>query len=194
MKAGTRIIALTLLACCLLSLLAACRQNDPPDGAITVLIPQKVSNIAGWSGEEAVRQLSGIGEGAFSEVKADSSGNTLVVLQPEQCALWQERILSLLDRYQSDFSEYDANYRMTCSADCSELNLFLKADMKTQDFADYLMGAESLCALYQLFSGTASDAWYVAINIYNAETGKLVKSGDSNSRMRIDESDWKASE
>ncbi|WP_143524529.1 hypothetical protein [Roseburia sp. 499] len=114
-------------------------------------------------------------------------------INKRQQEYWLTSRGELLEELQEQLKGYDENYRLEHNDSYTQVDVYYNQELPWDKAGSYVVYAEWLCASYQLFSGVGSDDWRVAINIYNSDTGKLVKSGSSDASLTYDDSDCEAS-
>ena len=165
-------------------------QNNEEE-IIKVDFSQKFLNISGKSAEETVEEIKNGGN--CLDIYENEDGTVTVEINKEQQEYWMDSRGTMMEELQEQLQEYDQNYRLEHNDSFTEVNAYYNLELPADKVIVYVMYAVFLCASYQLFSGIASDEWRVAINIYNCDTGKLVKSGSSDEDFGYEDSDWEAS-
>ena len=158
---------------------------------IKVDFSQKFLNISGKSAEETVEEIKNGGN--CLDIYENEDGTVTVEINKEQQEYWMNSRGTMMEELQEQLQEYDQNYRLEHNDSFTEINAYYNQELPWDKAGVYVMYAEFLCASYQLFSGVNSEEWKVVINIYNSDTGKLVKTGDSDVDLTYDNSDWEAS-
>lgn len=152
----------------------------------------KFINISGKTAEETVEEIKDGGN--CLDVYKNEDGTVTVEITKEQQEYWITSRGELLEELQEQFKEYDENYRLEHNDSYTQVDAYYNLELPADKAIVYVRYAEFLCASYQLFSGIESEGWKVTINVYNSDTGKLVKTGDSDVDLEYDNSDWEASE
>ena len=165
-------------------------QNNEEE-IIKVDFNQKFLNISGKSAEETVEEIKNGGN--CLDIYENEDGTVTVEINKEQQEYWMNSRGTMMEELQEQLQEYDQNYRLEHNDSFTEINAYYNQELPWDKAGVYVMYAEFLCASYQLFSGVNSEEWKVVINIYNSDTGKLVKTGDSDVDLTYDNSDWEAS-
>mgnify|MGYP004614091697 FL=1 len=165
-------------------------QNNEKE-IIKVDFSQKFLNISGKSAEETVEEIKDGGN--CLDIYENEDGTVTVEINKEQQEYWTDSRGTMMEELQEQLQEYDQNYRLEHNDSFTEINAYYNQELPWDKAGVYVMYAEFLCASYQLFSGVNSDEWKVVINVYNSDTGKLVKTGDSDVDLTYDNSDWEAS-
>ena len=165
-------------------------QNNEEE-IIKVDFSQKFLNISGKSAEETVEEIKNGGN--CLDIYENEDGTVTVEINKKQQEYWMDSRGTMMEELQEQLQEYDQNYRLEHNDSFTEVNAYYNLELPADKVIVYVMYAVFLCASYQLFSGIASDEWRVAINIYNCDTGKLVKSGSSDEDFGYEDSDWEAS-
>ena len=158
---------------------------------IKVDFSQKFLNISGKSAEETVEEIKNGGN--CLDIHENEDGTVTVEINKEQQEYWMNSRGTMMEELQEQLKEYDKNYRLEHNDSFTEINVYYNQELPWDKAGVYVMYAEFLCASYQLFSGVNSNEWKVVINVYNSDTGKLVKTGDSDVDLTYDNSDWEAS-
>ena len=165
-------------------------QNNEEE-IIKVDFSQKFLNISGKSAEETVEEIKNGGN--CLDIYENEDGTVTVEINKKQQEYWMDSRGTMMEELQEQLQEYGQNYRLEHNDSFTEVNAYYNLKLPADKAIVYVMYAVFLCASYQLFSGIASDEWRVAINIYNCDTGKLVKSGSSDEDFGYEDSDWEAS-
>ena len=165
-------------------------QNNEEE-IIKVDFSQKFLNISGKSAEETVEEIKNGGN--CLDIYENEDGTVTVEINKEQQEYWMDSRGTMMEELQEQLQEYDQNYRLEHNDSFTEINAYYNQELPWDKAGVYVMYAEFLCASYQLFSGVNSEEWKVVINVYNSDTGKLVKTGDSDVDLTYDNSDWEAS-
>ena len=158
---------------------------------IKVDFNQKFLNISGKSAEETVEEIKNGGN--CLDIYENEDGTVTVEINKEQQEYWMDSRGTMMEELQEQLQEYAQNYRLEHNDSFTEINAYYNQELPWDKAGVYVMYAEFLCASYQLFSGVNSNEWKVVINVYNSDTGKLVKTGDSDVDLTYDNSDWEAS-
>ncbi len=158
---------------------------------IKVDFSQKFLNISGKSAEETVEEIKNGGN--CLDIYENEDGTVTVEINKEQQEYWMDSRGTMMEELQEQLQEYAQNYRLEHNDSFTEINAYYNQELPWDKAGVYVMYAEFLCASYQLFSGVNSNEWKVVINVYNSDTGKLVKTGDSDVDLTYDNSDWEAS-
>lgn len=167
------------------------KEKDEED-IIKVNIDMKFINISGQSAEELAENIKEGGD--CLGVKQNEDGTMTVELtEQQQQEYWLPSRGELMEELQEQFKEYDENYRLEHNDSYTQVDAYYNLDLPVDKAVVYVRYAEFLCASYQIFSGVDNDKWKVTINVYNSDTGKLVKTGDSDVDLEYDDSDWEAS-
>ena len=159
---------------------------------IEVNIDSKFITISGKSAEELAENIKEGGD--CLEVKQNEDGTlTVEITEQQQQEYWLPSRGELMEELQEQLQEYDENYRLEHNDSYTQVDAYYNLDLPVDKAVVYVRYAEFLCASYQIFSGVDDDKWKVTINVYNSDTGKLVKTGDSDVDLEYDDSDWEAS-
>nr|WP_158024960.1 hypothetical protein [Roseburia sp. 499] len=160
---------------------------------IKVKLPQKFINLSGKGVEGLIENIKE-GEDDYIDVYENEDGTvTVEITEQQQQEYWLPSRGELLEDLQEQFKEYDENYRLEHNDSYTQVDAYYNLNLPWDKAGVFVIYAEFLCASYQLFSGVDSDSWRVEINIYNSDTGKLVKSGSSDADFGYENSDWEAS-
>ena len=151
----------------------------------------KFITISGKSAEETVEEIRDGGN--CLDIYENEDGTVTVEITEEQQKYWLNSRGYMLEELQEQLQEYDENYRLEHNDSYTQVDAYYNLDLPVDKAVVYVRYAEFLCASYQIFSGVDDDKWKVTINVYNSDTGKLVKTGDSDVDLEYDDSDWEAS-
>lgn len=164
------------------------------ENIIKVKLPQKFINLSGKGIEGLIEETESVGKEHYSDVYENEDGTiTVEITKEQQQDYWLPSREDVWRDLQEQFKEYDENYRLEHNDSYTQVDAYYNLNLPEDKAIVYVIYTEYLCASYQLFSGVDSDEWRVEINIYNSDTGKLVKSGSSDADMTYDDSDWEAS-
>ena len=158
---------------------------------IKVNFDLKFINISGKSAKENVEEIKEGGN--CLDIYENEDGTITVEINKKQQEYWLTSREELLEELQEQLKEYDENYRLEHNNSYTQVDAYYNQELPWDKAGSYVVYAEWLCASYQLFSEEDSSSWRVDINIYNSDTGKLVKSGSSDASLTYDNSDWEAS-
>ena len=161
---------------------------------IKVKLPQKFINLSGKGAKGVVEDTKSVGEENYIDVYENEDGTvTVEITEQQKQEYWLPSRGELMEELQEQLKEYDENYRLEHNDSYTQVDAYYNLELPADKAIIFVIYAEVLCASYQLFSGVDSEEWRVEINIYNSDTGKLVKSGSSDADMTYDDSDWEAS-
>lgn len=161
---------------------------------IKVDLHQKFINLSSKSIEELVEDIKSVGEENYIDVcKNEDETITVEITKQQQQEYWLPSRGEIFEDLQEQLKEYDGNYRLEHNDTYTQVDAYYNLELPWDKAGSYVIYAEYMCASYQLFNGEDSDNWRVAINIYNSDTGKLVKSGSSDADFGYENSDWEAS-
>ena len=161
---------------------------------LKVELPQKFINLSGQGVEGLIEDIKDVGEENYIDIYANEDGTIMVeITEQQRQEYWLPSREDVWKGLQELLKEYDGNYRLEHNESYTQVDAYYNQELPWDKAGSYVVYAEYLCASYQLFSGVDSDEWRVAINIYNSDTGKLVKSGSSDADITYDNSDWEAS-
>lgn len=208
MKKGIKKISILVLTIALCVLYCGCGQTKDinrkidieknidnkeksEEDIIKVSLDYRIINLSGKSAKETVEEIRDGGN--CLDIYENADGTVTVEITKEQQEYWLNSRGELLEDLQEQFKEYDENYCLEHNESYTQVDAYYNQKLPWDKAGSYAVYAEFLCATYQLFSGVESDSWRVEINIYNSDTGKLVKSGSSDADMTYDDSDWEAS-
>ncbi len=82
--------------------------------------------------------------------------------------------------------------RVEVNEDYSVIDFYYNLGLDAQKVPELILGTETYSAYHQVFSG--HENWFITINIYNCDTGKIVVATDSDHKLHYEQSDWEASE
>lgn len=160
---------------------------------IKVELSQKFINLSGQGVEGLIENIKD-GEDDYVDVYENEDGTvTVEITERQRQEYWLPSRGELMEELQEQLKEYDENYRLEHNDSYTQVDAYYNLNLPADKAIVYVIYAEYLCASYQLFSGVDSDDWRVDINIYNSDTGKLVKSGSSDVDFGYEDSDWEAS-
>lgn len=166
-------------------------EAENKEDIIKVNFNLKFINISGKTAEETVEEIKGGGN--CLDIYENEDGTITVEINKKQQEYWLTSREELLEELQEQLKEYDENYRLEHNNSYTQVDAYYNQELPWDKAGSYVVYAEWLCASYQLFSEEDSSSWRVDINIYNSDTGKLVKSGSSDASLTYDNSDWEAS-
>ncbi len=158
---------------------------------IKIDFDQKFLNISGKSAEEVVEEIKDGGN--CLDIYENEDGTVTVEISEEQQEYWEVSRGKLMNELEEQLQGYDENYHLEHNDSFTEVSIYYNQELPWDKAGVYVMYAEFLCASYQLFAGVDSEEWRVVINIYNSDTGNLVKSGSSDVDLTYNNSDWEAS-
>lgn len=160
-----------------------------------VVFSEKFLNVAENSPEDWVESLIKFSQGQYTDIYVNEDRLTVTMeITREQADSWKERVDSWLTVLQSNFAAVDPSYQIVISGDYSHIDFYYDLNLPAEDAVYYVINVEVYCAFRQLLNGAGADDWKVFCDIYNSGTGKLVTSGDSDTGMSYEASDWEASE
>ena len=166
-------------------------KEEKKEGIIKVNLDSRIINISGKSAEETVEEIRDGGN--CIDIYENEDGTVTVEITKEQQEYWMTSRGELMGELEEKLKEYDENYQLQHNNSYTQVDAYYNLNLPWDKAGVFVMYAEFLCATYQVFSGVDSDAWRVEINIYNSDTGKLVKSGSSDADFGYENSDWEAS-
>ena len=165
--------------------------KEKKEEIIKVKLDSRIINISGKSAEETVEEIRDGGN--CLDIYENEDGTVTVEITKEQQEYWMTSRGELMGELEEKLKEYDENYQLQHNNSYTQVDAYYNLNLPWDKAGVFVMYAEFLCATYQVFSGVDSDAWRVEINIYNSDTGKLVKSGSSDADFGYENSDWEAS-
>lgn len=192
-------VFLILLVILVGTLFSACDQgkSDPQETEETVtkvVFSEKILGIAQMSPEDWMSDLMSTSEGNYENVYVNDAGTAVTLeITDTQKEYWMTSREKLLTDLKSQFAQLGTGYKIEYSDDYSHIDLYYNLELDAYEAIRYVMSTEVFCANLQLLSGVEHDQWKVSFNIYNSETGKLVTSGNSDTGLSYDASDWEAS-
>lgn len=161
---------------------------------IKVKLSQKFINLSGKGAKGVVEDTKSVGEENYIDVYENEDGTvTVEITEQQKQEYWLPSRGELMEELQEQLKEYDENYRLEHNDSYTQVDAYYNLELPADKAIIFVIYAEVLCASYQLFSGVESEEWRVEINIYNSDTGKLVKSGSSDADFGYENSDWEAS-
>ena len=195
-RKGVCILLVCLLVLCLAS---GCKQEPMQnEQKATVEIPSKVLSIAGMDVEEMRQTMEEFstqsGRQLYCETAETSNGGVEVTILERERSEWLKGVREGYDILMEKSSIEEKGYRVELTEDFRRFDVYIDRTVTNEDLVYCVTIPELNCAYYQLFSGVGAEDWYVKINVYNLETGKILVQGDSNSVLTITQSDWEASE
>lgn len=189
-----KIMNVLLILLILLSM-TGCQKMADRQQIHTIEFSQKFLNIAQQSPEEWVEDLKVTAQGQLEDVFVSDAGDAVILkLSDGNIPHWTGQMDRLLTQLQNDFSGIDEKYHLEYSDDFKLVRLYYNLDLPALDAVSYVMHTEVYCIIQQLLCGCGVDGWYVCIEIYNSDTGKLVTSGDSETGLSYTKEDWEASQ
>ena len=159
---------------------------------VKVNLDLKFITISGKSAEETVEEIRD-GGNCLDIYENEDGTLTVEITEQQQQEYWLPSRGELMEELQEQLKEYDENYRLEHNDSYTQVDAYYNLNLPVDKAVVYVRYAEFLCASYQIFSGVENDKWKVTINVYNSDTGKLVKTGDSDVDLEYDDSDWEAS-
>ena len=189
-----------LLCIALMLCLVACNgnstqpTNESNQDSISIVFSEKLLGVAEVSPEDWIESLNNLGEGQYIDlyVNSDEKSVTLEVSETQK-DYWKSIIDQGLQKLVADFRAIDSDYDIQYSEDYESVDLYYNLDLSATNAVYYVIYCEVYCAFGQLLNGAEPSSWLVSFNIYNSDTGKLVTSGDSETGMAYETSDWEAS-
>ncbi|MGM9603405.1 MAG: hypothetical protein ACI3W5_17690 [Faecousia sp.] len=158
------------------------------------MFSEKFLNVAEVSPEGWIESLNKLGADQYANVRVTDGGKSVTVdVTDSQIDFWISVVDDGLHKLESDFQNINSNYDINYSEDYSCVDLYYDLDLPARDAIYYVIYCEVYCAFGQLLNGEDPNAWVVSCNIFNSETGKLVTSGDSDTGLSYESSDWEAS-
>lgn len=177
-----------------ITVLAACNQEVAKTEVIKIVYSEKFLGIAQMTPEDWVTDLINTSDENYVDVYVNEDGASVTLeITDEQKNYWVTSREEILDDLATEFSNLGPGYKIEYNDDYSHIDLYYNLELDAYDAIYYVMYTETFCINQQLFEGTGYDEWVVSFNIYNSDTGKLVKSGDSNTGLSYTEADWEAS-
>lgn len=159
-----------------------------------IVFSQKFLNVADMTAEEWAVDLENTSEGQFTDiyVNADGVSVTLEVTETQR-KFWLEDRKEYIDELLRRFEAFFPEYRMEINDDYTNVDFYYDLNMSVHNVAYYMLYAENFCVTMQLLNGVGAEDWYMSINVYNSDTGKLVASGDSEIGFGYEPEDWERS-
>ena len=165
--------------------------SDSSDTDVQILIDSRIAHISGMSVEEYWESIKEYGQ-YISIDKEGEDGITISVTE-EQRQKWIDDYITIAEDAKAKFSKAGDNYNANISNGYDHVDLYLTMDVDPALLASTVQSIEVSCAYYQLFHDR-TERWFVSFDIYNAETGKLVVSGDSDDGLDWTKEDWQKSQ
>lgn len=157
----------------------------------TVTFHENFLNLAGKDSAEMVSYLKDMGAGYFENLYINSDDTVSMDITKEQAIFWNDRIAEKLNQKESELKSVSNKYYAACSADYKEINVYYDMNMTFQDAFAYIGDTAIYCAMYQLINGC--DNFSLSLNIYNADTGKLVSGGNLIENISYGNAEWSTS-
>lgn len=154
--------------------------------------PHSLTAMAGRSAKKLASELEETGQVekiVVNDEGTDHDSITMYITE-EQKEFWIESRKDLLDKLSKDMSAFKPEYHAEYNEDCTEVSLYCDPDLSVHNAAEFFYISQFFCGMYQILNGTYGDNWNVDVFVYNSQTGKLVKSGDTWSGMGYEEEDW----
>ncbi len=164
----------------------------------TVIIPAKVIRIAGQNVDGMSKNMDDLstisGRQLYREIAQTPDGGVKVTILESERSEWLNGIQKSYDYLMGHSGLAKKGYRVELAPNFESFDTYIDRTVTDVDTMYCFIAPELTCAYYQLFSGVGVEDWYVEINVYNLETGKILVRSNSNSAMTITEADWEASE
>lgn len=178
-----------LLSLCLVVfiLLTGCSKEEKIQ---TVIIDEKLLKIYEMTPEEAVEDLKMNGSENYTEIVANEDDSVSLKFNETQKQFWVDSRKKGLETGIEGFQRAGNKQKVSISEDNKTIDMYVNLDLSVEDLTFYMLFFETNCAFLQLLENEEGYEWYVKINVYNAESEKLVKSGDSNTGLTITTQDW----
>ena len=183
-----------ILCLVLVFLMTACGIEIPQEETQTIVFTSKFLMVADVYPEEWIEDLNNISADQYLQLYINDDGETVtMVITPEQREFWLSIVEKGLHKLQTEIANINRTHKIIYSEDYVCMDVYYDAAFSIGNASYFLVMTEVFCAFGQLLNGVAPDSWYVSISVYNADTGKLVANGDSNTGFSYEPSDWEAS-
>ena len=193
MKMMKRVIC-AILCLVLVFLMTACGVEIPREETQTIVFSKKFLLVVDVSAEDWIEDLNNISPDQYLQLYVNDDGESVtMVITPEQREYWLSIVEKGLHKLQTEIADINSTHKIVYSEDYSHMDIHYDEQLSVYDATYFVIMPEVFCAFGQLLNGAAPDGWYVSCNIYNADTGKLVTSGDSETGLHYDTDDWEAS-
>jgi len=175
--------------------LAACSGETQTEETMAVVFSEKYLNVAEVSPEDWIESLNNLGAEQYAKLYVNDDGVSVTLeITQAQKDFWISAVNQGLQKLKGNFEAIDSAYSITWSGDYACIDFHYNLNLPAADAIYYVIYSEVYCAFGQLLNGADAGSWTVSFNIYNSDTGKLVTSGDSNTGLSYNTSDWEASE
>ena len=167
-------------------------ETNPKETTVDILINQKIINISGHDADGWIEDIEN-SDLPYENISKNEDGTITLSLTETQRDRWIDFRMERIKKTQKEFSEFQDGYRIEFSDAYKTINFYYNLDLEPIEAIKYFTIAEIECGFYQLLSGVENGEWYVQMNVYNSDTGKLVTSGDSNHNLHYEYEDWEKS-
>ena len=183
-----------ILCLVLVFLMTACGIGIPQEETQTIVFTSKFLMVADVYPEEWIEDLNNISADQYLQLYINDDGETVtMVITPKQREFWLSIVEKGLRNMNAEIADINSTHKIMYREDYTHIDVYYDETLSYADVAYFVIMPEVFCAFGQLLNGVAPDGWYVSCNIYNADTGKLVASGDSDTGLYYDTDDWEAS-
>lgn len=170
-------------------------ETTQPDGTVSkIIFSAKFLTVVDLSPEEWSEALDSMSDGQYVDTYVSEDGKSVTLeITEEHRNYWIESRKEILAELQEEFSAENPDYRIEVSEDYSNIDFYYNLDKDPFQLIVDVLNVETVCVFMQLLNGVGAEDWFVTVNIYNSDTGKLVTSGDSNTGLGYEAEDWEAS-
>ena len=193
MKMMKRVMC-AILCLVLVFLMTACGTEFSQEESQTIVFSKKFLMVVDVSAEDWIEDLNNISSDQYLQLYVNDDGESVtMVITPEQREFWLSIVEKGLHKLQTEITDINSTHKIIYREDYTHLDAYYDEQLSVKNVTYFVIMTEVFCAFGQLLNGVAPDSWYVSISIYNADTGKLVANGDSETGVNYGTSDWEAS-
>ena len=194
MKMMKRVMC-AILCLVLVFLMTACGVEIPQEETQSIVFSRRFLGIADAYPEDWMEQINNLGADQYLEFYINEDGESMtMIITPEQREFWLSIVAKGLDNLKRGINGVNSAYLIEYSEDYAHMDAYYNLELPATDAIYYEIKTEVFCIFGQLLNGAEAEDWFVSCNIYNSDTGKLVTSGDSNTGLSYEPSDWEASQ
>ena len=174
--------------------MAACGSEVPQEETQTIVFSRRFLGIADAYPEDWMEQINNLGADQYVDFYINDDGESVtMVITPEQREFWLSIVEKGLGNLKRGINGVNSAYSIEYSKDYTHMDAYYNLELPATDAIYYVIKTEVFCIFGQLLNGAEAEGWFVSCNIYNSDTGKLVTSGDSDTGLGYEPSDWEAS-
>ena len=194
MKIMRKVICV-VLCLVLVFLITACGTEFSQEESQTIVFSRRFLGIADAYPEDWMEQINNLGADQYLEFYINEDGESMtMVITPQQREFWLSIVEKGLGNLKRGINGVNSAYKIEYSEDYTHMDVYYNLDLSIADAGYYVVKTDVFCIFGQLLNGVQEEDWFVSVNIYNSDTGKLVTSGDSETGLYYDTDDWEASQ